>query len=92
MRSFAITGLHCAGCARNAERAVRQVPGSGDVYVNFATGKLTVSGDCPDAAVVAAVEQAGYHAERLADPRRAPDEERVPALPLVVAAVSALAV
>ena len=92
MKSFAITGLHCAGCARNAERAVRQVPGSGEVYVNFATGKLTVSGDCPDEAVVAAVERAGYRAERLADPLRAPAEERVPVQPLAVAAVSALAV
>ena len=43
MRTFSITGLHCAGCARNAERAVSAVPGSGEVYVNFATGKLTVS-------------------------------------------------
>ena len=92
MRSFAITGLHCAGCARNAERAVRQVPGSGEVYVNFATGKLTVSGDCPDEAVVAAVEQAGYHAERIAEARRAHPAEQVPVLPLFVASVSALAV
>ena len=92
MRTFAVTGLHCAGCARNAERAVAQVPGSGKVYVNFATGKLTVSGDCPDEAVIAAVEAAGYHAERLADPRKAPLEERVSPLPFAVAALSALAV
>ena len=90
MRTFSITGLHCAGCARNAERAVSQLPGSGKVYVNFATGKLTLSGDCPDAAVIAAVEAAGYHAERLADPRKAPREERVSFLPFAVAALSAL--
>jgi len=92
MRTFAITGLHCAGCARNAERAVGKVPGSGKVYVNFATGKLTVSGDCPDEAVIRAVEQAGYHAERLADPRRLPREEAPPLLPFLTAAASALAV
>ena len=92
MRTFSITGLHCAGCARNAERAVSAVPGSGEVYVNFATGKLTVSGDCPDAAVIAAVEAAGYQAERLADPRKTPREEPVSLLPFAVAAVSALAV
>jgi Cu+-exporting ATPase len=92
MRTFAVTGLHCAGCARNAERAVGAVPGAGKVYVNFATGKLTVSGDCPDEAVVAAVEAAGYHAERLTDPRRAPKEERISTVPFAVAAASALAV
>ena len=90
MRTFSITGLHCAGCARNAERAVSQLPGSGKVYVNFATGKLTLSGDCPDAAVISAVEAAGYHAERLVDPRKAPREERVSFLPFAVAALSAL--
>ena len=92
MRTFVITGLHCAGCARNAERAVSAVPGSGKVYVNFATGKLTVSGECSDAAVIRAVEAAGYRAERLADPRKAPREERVSPLPFAVAALSALAV
>ena len=92
MRTFAITGLHCAGCARNAERAVSEVANSGKVYVNFATGKLTVSGDCPDEAVIKAVEAAGYHAERLADPKQAPREERVSMLPFAVAALSALAV
>ena len=92
MKTFSITGLHCAGCARNAERAVSAVPGSGKVYVNFATGKLTVSGECSDEAVIAAVEAAGYRAERMTDPRRAPREERVSVLPFAVAAVSALAV
>ena len=92
MKTFAVTGLHCAGCARNAERAVSEVPGSGKVYVNFATGRLTVSGDCSDAAVIAAVEAAGYRAERLADPRKTPREEPVSMLPFAVAALSALAV
>jgi len=92
MRTFSITGLHCAGCARNAERAVAKLPGSGKVYVNFATGKMTVSGDCPDDAVIRAVEAAGYRAERLADPRKAPEGERVSMLPFAVAALSALAV
>lgn len=92
MRTFSITGLHCAGCARNAERAVSAVPGAGEVYVNFATGKLTVSGDCSDDAVIRAVEAAGYHAERLTDPRRGPSEERVSWFPFAAAALSALAV
>lgn len=92
MKTFSVTGLHCAGCARNAERAVSKVANSGKVYVNFATGKLTVSGDCPDEAVIAAVEAAGYHAERLSDPKQTPREERVSMLPFAVAALSALAV
>ena len=44
MKTFIITGLHCAGCARTAEKAVAKLADAGEVYVNFATGKLTVSG------------------------------------------------
>ena len=93
MRTFLITGLHCAGCARNAEKAVGKLADAGDVYVNFATGKLTVSGGVPDAEVIAAVEKAGYHAERFVDPRRqTADGESPSPRPFLLAAAAALAV
>ena len=44
LRSFGVTGMHCAGCAAAVERAVRKVPGAEDVYVNFAAGKLNLLG------------------------------------------------
>ena len=40
--SFAVKGMHCAGCAASVERAVRKLPGASDVYVNFAANRLTL--------------------------------------------------
>lgn len=42
---FAVTGMRCAGCAANLERALRKLPGAGTVYVNFAAGRLTIEVD-----------------------------------------------
>ncbi len=92
MRRFVISGMHCASCARAAESAVKAVAGVESAYVNYATGKLTVEGSASDAAVIRAVESAGFRAGRLSDPREIPGEERISPLPLIVAAVSAAAV
>ena len=65
LRSFGVTGMHCAGCAAAVERAVRKVPGAEDVYVNFAAGKLNLrpgAGYPGDAAVLEAVKRAGFQA------------------------------
>ncbi len=43
--TFDITGMHCAGCAAAVERAVGKLAGAADVYVNFATNKLTLTAD-----------------------------------------------
>ena len=42
---FTITGMHCAGCAATVERAVSQLAGAADVYVNIATNTLTLTAD-----------------------------------------------
>ena len=58
-----ITGMTCASCVRNVDRAIRKQPGILDVNVNLATEKATVTylpGSVRRADVVKAVENAGY--------------------------------
>ena len=63
-----ITGMTCASCARRVERAIGKVEGVQAVAVNLATESATVQGSATAAAVVSAVETAGYGAaERRAE-------------------------
>ena len=61
-RTYTVQGMTCAHCAGAVSREVRKVPGVTDVTVDVGTGMLTVaSSDAPsDAAVAAAVDEAGY--------------------------------
>lgn len=63
---YQVTGMTCAHCERAVRDEVSQVPGVADVAVSAATGALTVSGPAgwDDAAVLAAVDEAGYQAVR----------------------------
>ena len=66
LRSFNVSGMHCAGCAAAVERAVKKIPGAEDIYVNFATGKLNLragSGYPGDDVVVETVCKAGFKTE-----------------------------
>jgi copper chaperone len=60
--SYTVTGMTCGHCVNSVTEEVSQVPGVTDVDVDLATGGLTVTSDQPvdDAAVRAAVEEAGY--------------------------------
>lgn len=85
-----VTGMTCAGCARRIERALAAVPGVTGATVNLALQQAMVVADparAPRAALVAAVEGAGYgvlaptigeaRADGADDPRaRADAEER----------------
>ncbi|HEX8806862.1 MAG TPA: cation-translocating P-type ATPase, partial [Candidatus Aquilonibacter sp.] len=74
-----IRGMTCASCAAHVTRALRGVPGVDDAAVNLATERATVlhAGAVDPAALIDAVEQAGYEAsaeldeDRLAAERRA---------------------
>ncbi|MDD3885861.1 MAG: heavy metal translocating P-type ATPase [Victivallaceae bacterium] len=62
---FNVTGMHCAGCAANIEKALAKTPGVTSAYVNFAASKLAVEYDesqLDDASISAAVQKAGYNA------------------------------
>jgi len=56
-----VSGMHCASCVEHVEKALGAVPGVERVDVNLATGKAAVVHEgTPRAALVAAVEKAGY--------------------------------
>jgi Cu+-exporting ATPase len=74
-----ITGMTCASCVRNVERALHRAPGILDVQVNLATEKARVRylpGMVRRADLVKAVENAGYGVLDVADAAQPQDAER----------------
>jgi len=66
---LAITGMTCASCVARVEKALLRVPGVTTAAVNLATERARVTGAAADtAALVAAVEAAGFDARPLAAP------------------------
>lgn len=79
-RSIKVDGMSCASCVAHVEKAIRSVPGVGDVSVNLATGRATVKLE-PNSSdeVVKAIVAAGYEAEWIDDdsPKKSSHEEQV---------------
>ena len=65
---FNVTGMTCGHCEMSVREEVEEIPGASVSQVSHETGRLVVESDQPvdDAAVKAAVEEAGYSAERVA--------------------------
>ena len=63
---FQVTGMTCGHCGMSVRGEVSEVPGVQGVEVSHETGLLTVSSTqgVDDAAVRAAVDEAGYSAVR----------------------------
>jgi len=63
---YQVTGMTCGHCEASVREEVGEVAGVTDVQVSSATGSLTVTaaGDVDDAAILAAVTEAGYSAVR----------------------------
>lgn len=62
---YQVTGMTCGHCEMSVREEVTEVPGVERVEVSAETGRLVVTGtDVDDAAVLAAVDEAGYHATR----------------------------
>lgn len=64
--TYAVTGMTCGHCEASVRSEVSQLPGIQQVDVNAASGRLAVTAESPldDAAVIAAVDEAGYQAVR----------------------------
>ena len=82
MEQFLVTGMSCAACQARVEKAVNQVPGVESCSVSLLTNSMGVEGSADPAAIIRAVEQAGYGAsvkgaaqEQSAAQRRAADED-----------------
>jgi Au+-exporting ATPase len=65
-QSLPIEGMSCASCVGRVERALRAVPGVVDATVNLATEQATVTGAVDVAALIEAVNAAGYAARERA--------------------------
>ena len=63
---FQVTGMTCGHCEAAVREEVGQVAGVEALEVSAATGRLVVTSSAPvdDAAVLAAVDEAGYVAAR----------------------------
>ncbi len=57
-----VEGMTCASCVGRVERALKAVPGVDEAIVNLATERATIRGTAEAAALVEAVETAGYDA------------------------------
>jgi copper chaperone len=60
--TYTVKGMTCEHCVRSVTEEVSAVAGVSGVDVDLASGRVTVASDRPvdDAAVRAAVEEAGY--------------------------------
>lgn len=65
-QTYSVTGMTCGHCEGAVRTEVTQIPGVNGVDVSAATGLLSVTaeGQVDDAAVIGAVDEAGYQAVR----------------------------
>ena len=65
---YTVTGMTCGHCEMSVREEGEELPGASVSQVSHETGRLVVESDQPvdDAAVKAAVEEAGYSAGRAA--------------------------
>jgi copper chaperone CopZ len=64
--AYTVTGMTCSHCEGAVREEVTHIDGVTGIEVSAATGRLVVTSDTPldDAAVLAAVDEAGYSAVR----------------------------
>lgn len=71
---FNVTGMTCAACAANVEKAVKKL-GAEKVEVNLLLNRMTVESDLPDGEIIRAVVGAGYGASVKDDRRVKPQND-----------------
>jgi copper chaperone CopZ len=65
--TYSVPGMHCDHCKAAVSRELETVTGVERVEVDLETKLVTVRGEAlDDAALVAAIDEAGYDAERVA--------------------------
>ena len=70
MDQYNVTGMSCAACAARVEKAVGAVQGVTGCSVSLLTNSMGVEGSASPAAIIAAVENAGYGAAKAKRRRR----------------------
>ncbi|MPS31875.1 MULTISPECIES: cation transporter [unclassified Salinivibrio] len=64
---FVLSGMTCASCVKSVETAISSVDGVANVSVNLAERSAIVKGNASPDAIVEAVKNAGYGAEKVED-------------------------
>ena len=62
MEQYNVTGMSCAACSARVEKAVKNVPGVTSCSVSLLTNSMGVEGTASPAAILSAVQEAGYGA------------------------------
>ena len=83
MEQYNVTGMSCAACSARVEKAVSKVPGVTACSVSLLTNSMGVEGTASPAAIIQAVQEAGYGAS--------PKQTGPAAAPAADAALDALA-
>ncbi|OOE76884.1 cation transporter [Salinivibrio sp. ML290] len=66
-QQYVLSGMTCASCVSSVENAINSVDGVANVSVNLAERSAIVKGNAAPDAIVEAVENAGYGAEKVED-------------------------
>ena len=65
MEKYSVSGMSCAACVARVEKAVSKVPGVTSCAVSLLTNSMGVEGTASAKEIVAAVQNAGYDAEKI---------------------------
>ncbi|HET9519347.1 MAG TPA: cation transporter [Actinoplanes sp.] len=65
-KTYTVTGMTCGHCVTSVSNEIKQLAGVTDVEVDLSRGAVTVTSEqsLDDAAVAAAVDEAGYEVAR----------------------------
>ena len=75
MKQYNVTGMTCAACQARVEKAVAAVPGVEGCAVSLLTNSMGVEGTAEPAAIIQAVEKAGYGASLKGEGGRADSQK-----------------
>ena len=68
MVELKVEGMTCGHCVSAVTRAVKEADPSAQVQVDLASGRVSVDGRAPEAALRKALEEAGYPASAVSQP------------------------
>ena len=64
MEQYNVYGMSCAACSTRVEKAVSSVPGVSACSVSLLTNSMGIEGTADEAAIIKAVQKAGYDASK----------------------------
>lgn len=73
---LSVTGATCASCVASIEKALNSVPGTRNAYMNLADNTASIVGEADPAALIRAIESAGYGASLIEDLDSADDRKQ----------------